>query len=287
MNDWRFQGIGWFVRRTTDPSVLTRFYNGALGLTVLREWDTENDKGGMLWAGRHSVLETNVLTLSDGGTPEPARCVPVFATYDPTDLGSRLQSLKVQAKDDQPVDGITFYDDPDEVPFAITSTPPPEGARATLPGVDAPLCVLESVLHLTPISTEDAADTYADILGVSRAGGAAIDVGDGQSVGFQPSGLGDWNPTDRKQAVSVWILRVYGFNLLEQACETAGLKVLNALRFKGGRLNYYLDSGGGLFGFQERFAANPALPTTQLIEDVSAREAIGASDPLWTPRGDG
>ena len=65
---------------------------------------------------------------------------------------------------------------------------------------------------------------------------------------------------------------MYDFEHFAKLCEGAGLTPLNAMRFKGGQLDYYLDQGNSMFGFQERFAPDPDLPTTLLAEDVAARQ---------------
>jgi len=68
-----------------------------------------------------------------------------------------------------------------------------------------------------------------------------------------------------------FVFRVYDYLGLRASMATNEAKTVDTLERAGGFLDMVLDPAGHLFGFQERIAPNPDIPTSNLAEDIYAR----------------
>jgi hypothetical protein len=76
-----------------------------------------------------------------------------------------------------------------------------------------------------------------------------------------PGGARHSPPKDRVDITDVWILRVYDYVAMKAHMPFNRVHQVNTLEMAGGWLDCYADPEGHLFGFQERKAQTPNLPT--------------------------
>ena len=293
------QGLGWFVRRTSDAAVLGKFYHDALDLPVLRHWDLPENAGYMLYAGGVTAFEVNRGGQTPISDPLQAECTPIFRTRDleaavayATSAGARLvgedTSTKVTTKLFSDVLGHLFG--LRAANHQSTHAPDIEAARAWKAGERGlsglpPMPDSIQDLGTIQLRVEDPknlAAFYAEMLGLDIMGeptsmGASLHLGGMGILELTPGGTRRSPPKDRVEVTDVWILRVYDYVGLKAHFAVNRVQRVNSLEMAGGWLDYYTDPEGHLFGFQERKPPDPKVPNTNLIEDIAARKQWEAS----------
>ena len=279
------QGVGWFLRRSSDPMRLGAFYEGRLGLPRLRSWDTAESSGVMLWAGNCAVLETNRLSTDSAVDQASSQCIPVFLTADlckaERDLGTAGVKPVHEHHGRQVV--TLLFPDPDGNLFGIDQHETPSGSNAGRTSHGAPLPGeihmgqtvqgLSRVIHKT---TDVAAETaFLRGLGLAdletSATSSRLLLGESCILDIEPGGEGLPPISERTMMPDAWILRVYGIDCLRDRLARIGKRGLSQHEFPGGSLDYVLTPDNRLIGWQERKPYDPDIVTTQLIEDLQAR----------------
>jgi catechol 2,3-dioxygenase-like lactoylglutathione lyase family enzyme len=287
------QGLGWFVRRTSDAAALGRFYASALGLPVLRHWDTRESAGTMLYAGDVAAFEINRGGQTPVSDPAVAECTPIFRVRDLDAVVAQGLAAGARGAGEETAQNVRtlFLRDgaghlyglrqaTDDSPFA----PDAEAARRWAAG-DRGLAGLTSLpdniqdLGYVRLRVEDPtalAAFYAEILGLgilaSPADGfVSLHLGGTGVLELVPGGTRRSAPKDRVDVTDVWILRVYDYVAMKAHVAVNRVHQVNALEMAGGWLDYYADPEGHLFGFQERKSPDPNIPNSNLVEDSAAR----------------
>jgi predicted enzyme related to lactoylglutathione lyase len=284
------QGLGWFVRRTSDAGALGRFYRAALGLPVLRAWDGPDGAGTMFYAGDVAVFEIN-----RGGQvpvdPAQAECTPVFRARDLDTALRQAVDAGAHVVDQHKSTGAVYLTD---VLGHVFGLRPPDDAAQHAPDAEAarrwstddrglaglaPLPAAIQDLGWVRLRVEDPAALAVfyrdmvglDILGETPEGGALLHLGGTGCLELAPGGARRPPPKDRIDITDVWILRIYDYVAMKAHLAVNRVPLVNELELAGGWLDYYLDPEGHLFGIQERKAPDPAVPNSNLAEDAAAR----------------
>jgi catechol 2,3-dioxygenase-like lactoylglutathione lyase family enzyme len=287
------QGLGWFVRRTSDAAQLGKFYRDALGLPVLRHWDLPDNAGYMLYAGDVAAFEVNRGGQAPISDPAQAECTPIFRCRDVD--AALAQAISVGGRgvsgERQQGDTVQYLCDPLGNLFGLraandASTLAPDGDAARRwatgeRGLDglAPLPQAIQNLGAVRLRVEDPASLanfYADMLGLDvvmqpSTNQAALHLGGMSMLEFVSGGQRRSPPRDRVEVTDVWILRVYDYVGLKAHLAVNRVHLVNTVDMIGGWLDYYVDPEGHLFGFQERKSPDPSVPNTNLSEDIAAR----------------
>lgn len=286
------QGLGWFLRRTRDPIALGKFYEAALGLPLLRSWQVDEHAGAMMWAGGVCVFETNVLDQTSEMLIEPGQCKPVFRTYDLAE--TRMQVLSAGGKlIGSEKDGraeLVVFEDVDGYPFGIEYVSDTsffeidrrnelawKSGRPELPGglaITGPVQMLSRVIQRTHRMRADL-DFLTGHLGLSclgdHYGKSMLSLGGTALLELRGDTLELERPSSRLSVRDAWILREYGHDVLLETMSKAGEVPIESMVFDGGRLDYFVTPSNRLFGFQERFGYDAAIPATQKVEDLAFR----------------
>ena len=295
------QGLGWFVRRTDEPLSLADFYMTALGLPELRRWDVAGEEGAMLYAGDVGVFEINIIgkggirPLSDV-TPQTAPCTPVFRAHGIGSVSDRCLALGAtfagETEEGPEAEARTFWlKDPQGHLFALreattdtglipdslaadawqdsSAEPPsfglPDGGVQDLAGI--------RLVVKDPLAT---ASFYMDAVGLdlleqTKSGRVTLYLGSTAYLELLPGDIAPEEPEDRTMVADAFVLRVYDYLGLRASMATSGVRTTDTLERAGGFMDMVLDPAGHLFGFQERIAPNPEIPTSNLAEDTYAR----------------
>jgi predicted enzyme related to lactoylglutathione lyase len=288
------QGLGWFVRRTSNTAAVGRFYRDALGLPVLRQWDAAESAGYMFYAGDVAAFEINRGGQPPISDPAQAECTPIFRTRDSDTALKQALAVGGKVVDDSVAKNIrtVLISDVDGHLFGLRQAddvsqfpPDKEAARRWaagergLAGLAAlPDCIQD--LGTVRLRVEDPAAMatfYTEMLGLDLlghfvGGGIALHVGGTGILELVPGGTRHSPPKDRVDVTDVWILRVYDYVAMKAHFAVNRVHQVNALELAGGWLDYYTDPEGHLFGFQERKAPDPAILNSNLIEDKAARQ---------------
>jgi predicted enzyme related to lactoylglutathione lyase len=296
------QGLGWFVRRTDDSAALGAFYRAALQLPVLRSWERFEGAGTMFYAGDVGVFEIN--TIGPTGAAQPpvtdpthVECMPIFRARDIVEAEKDIIGAGGIARGAEKTDAVEthFYADPKGNIFGLrtaddTSTfaPDVEAAKRWAAGERGtemlqPLPDTLQDLGVVRLRVEDPvalAAFYSDMLGLDVLGTpkphvAHLHLGGTGILELKSGGTRKSPPQDRIDVPDVWILRVYDFISMKAHLAVHNVHLVNSLELPGGWIDYYTDPEGHLFGFQERKAPNPDVPTTNLREDMAARKRFG------------
>jgi len=292
------QGLGWFLRRTSDPIALGRFYETALGLPRLRSWRTDDHAGAMMWAGDVCVFETNVIGDDVPLLPGDSQCIPVFRSHDPDRSRARLVAngaRPARVEEDRRAKTY-FFEDPHGYPLAVevveddgrfamdkAAAAAWNRGRPALPGdirIDGEIQTLSRVLHLTTDPEGDAGflidSLKLDDLGAA-GGSRLLGLGATAILECRPSPVSCARPTDRESIRDTWILREYAHRTLVGALGRKGEEPVESLEFEGGDLAYFATPANRLFGLQQRRPYDPDVPATQMVEDLASRS-------LWLSR---
>jgi catechol 2,3-dioxygenase-like lactoylglutathione lyase family enzyme len=287
------QGLGWFVRRTSEAAALGRFYRDALGLPVLRQWDTPENAGTMFYTGDVAAFEINQGGQPPVSDPTQAECLPIFRVRDAKAVLTQALAAGAQAAGEEMQGNMrtTFLRDRAGNLFGLRSAndasslaPDLEAARRWaagdfgLPGLPS---LPESIQDLGTVRlrVEDPAAMaafYAEMLGLDHlgpapGGGEVLHLGGTGLLELKPGGTRRSAPKDRVEITDVWILRIYDYLAMKAHLAVNRVHHVNAMELAGGWLDYYADLEGHLFGFQERKAPDPHIPNSNLIEDAAAR----------------
>jgi catechol 2,3-dioxygenase-like lactoylglutathione lyase family enzyme len=287
------QGLGWFVRRSSNTAALGSFYARALSLPVLRAWDTPDSSGTMLYGGDVAAFEINRGGQPPVSDPATAPCTPIFRTRD-FDFALRTAEAAgarriPHADEVSPATawlcdsagslfGLRAADDASpSAPDHLASQRWATGQRG-LPELPA---MPESIQDIgwVRVRVEDPAKLaafYAEMLGLDVLeklpdGAVALHLGGTSTLELCPGGVRRSPPKDRVDITDVWILRLYDYVATKAHFAVNRVHLVNSLELKGGWLDYYVDPEGHLFGFQERKPADPAIAQSNLTEDAAAR----------------
>ena len=295
------QGLGWFVRRTDDPLALADFYISALGLPELRRWDVTGEEGAMLYAGDVGVLEINIIgkggvrPLSDS-TPETAPCTPIFRCHGVASVSDHClvqgATLIGESEAGPEADGRTLWmKDPQGHIFGLREATSETGltpdslasdvwadGNAEPPPFGLPSGGVQDMagVRLVVPDVHQAARFYLenvglDLLAEHKSGRVVLYLGSTAFLELLPGEQTPDEPEDRTKVTDAFILRVYDYLGLRASMASAEAKTVETLERAGGFTDMVLDPSGHLFGFQERIAPDPDIPTSNLAEDIFAR----------------
>lgn len=270
-------GLGWFVRRSPDPNALRTFYRDVIGLPELRAGEIS-----AYWVG-----ETMALELAPGGRPEPpyrdrteAPCVPVFRVVSMERVVERLKAA-----------GVVFLNEPFERPHSVfayfldpagnvtglaerrRTSPRPEdieawrrwdSGRLTLPGVRAlpPHFISLGWVVLRCRNVGRVATFFHEVVGLDLAhetgDSKVFAVGELERLEIAPGGTPQPIPHDRTEVSNTFLLRVDDADRLSGELLAAGARMINApFDVPDGRVAYFVDPEGHLFGLQSRSSSSP------------------------------
>lgn len=287
------QGLGWLVRRSIDPILTGEFYTQILGLPELRRRDNEQAKNIMLWAGRYSVIATNVMEQNyyKINNIEDAEIIPIFRARNIESMKSILKSQKIVFISSLDVDDKTIYFlDPSGFVIGIRPAIPKPTLKPdlyadtlwndkhnALKGMKNLHGNIQDIgwLRMNVKDPQILAEFYNEVVGLdilnNRDNTVTLHLGGTLSLELMPGGKDRLKPTDRKQVPDVWILRGYQISKFNDKMKKFNVPIINRLNLVGGKLNYYLDPEGNVFGYQERKEYVMDDERTQRIEDLAAR----------------
>jgi predicted enzyme related to lactoylglutathione lyase len=283
------EGLGWFVRRSPEPGALRTFYRDVVGLPELRRGEVS-----AYWAG-----ETMAFEIAPGGRIEPpyrdrseASCVPVFRVVSMERIVDRLRGA-----------GVRFLNEPFERPHSVfayfldpagnvtglaerrRTSPRPEdveawrrwdSGRLTIPGVPAlpPHLMPLGWVVLRCADVELVSRFFAEVVGLDlvhqTSEAKVFAAGEVERIEIAPGGMPQPTPADRAEVSNTFLLRVDDADRRADELRAAGARVINPpFDVPDGRVAYFVDPEGHLFGIQSR------LPTSPRPED---REAFARRD---------
>jgi predicted enzyme related to lactoylglutathione lyase len=270
-------GLGWFVRRSPDPSALRTFYRDVIGLPELRTGEVS-----AYWVG-----ETMALELAPGGRPEPpyrdrteAPCVPVFRVVSMDRVVERLKAV-----------GVPFLNEPFERPHSVfayvldpagnvtglaerrRTSPRPEdveawrrwdSGRLTIPGVRAlpPHFMALGWVVLRCADVGLVSTFFREVVGLDVAhetsDSTVFAMGEIERLEIAPGGVPQPVPSDRTEVSNTFLLRVDDADRLSAELLAAGARMIHApFDVPDGRVAYFVDPEGHLFGIQSRRPSSP------------------------------
>ncbi|GIW06511.1 MAG: hypothetical protein KatS3mg060_1316 [Dehalococcoidia bacterium] len=285
-----FQGIGWFARKSPDPHPTIDFYRDVMGLPGIRG----RAYSQMFWVG-----DTTVLWVSIGGTRPPvytdrsqAPLIPVFRCHGIQTTIDRLTAAGVTFINDfrpEPYNRLAYFLDPSGNVTGLQErsreSPRPQDREAWrrwdagetrvegLPPLPPDIQELGwVVLRVTDLARSTA--FYRDVVGFplvhERPGGAMFSLGETVLMDIQPGGEPQPPFADRKDANNCVIMRVHGLDELADEMAAKGVQFVNPPFDGSGRLAYFTDPDGILWGLQER------LPGSPRPEDIEAERRWAA-----------
>jgi predicted enzyme related to lactoylglutathione lyase len=279
-----YHGVGWFARKTPDPHPTIDFYRDVVGFPGIRG----RAHSQMFWVG-----ETTVLWISRGGTRPPvmtdraqAPVVPVFRCHGIQGTIDRLKAAGTVFLNDfrpEPYNRLAYFLDPSGNVTGLQErsreSPRPHDREAWrrwdagetriegLPPLPPDIQSLGwVVLRVTDLDRSKA--FYRDVVGFplvsERDGGAMFDLGETVLLDIQPGGEPQPPIADRTEANNCVMMRVHRLDELAAKLAANGVRFVNPPFDGSGRLAYFTDPDGILWGFQER------LPTSPRAEDIEA-----------------
>ncbi|MCB2107403.1 MAG: VOC family protein [Rhodobacteraceae bacterium] len=286
------QGLGWFVRRSSDPVALAAFYTAAIGLPELRRIETADAKTVMLRAGTFSVFE-----LSLGGeppSPDPAEteCTPLFRSRNLADAVAKAQgagakiigeetegSLRTVTMADPlgHVYGLREADPASTQPhdvFAEHQWRNPHPTAQAMPAMSAAVQGLTCV-RVRVSDPMTLARFYGDCVGLDPIGApsserASFYLGGSCILELRAGGTRRDPPNDRANVTDTWVLRVHDLVGMKAHFAVREVRTVNSLEVPGGWIEYYCDPEGHLFGIQERQRPQTGGSPALLPEDTAA-----------------
>jgi predicted enzyme related to lactoylglutathione lyase len=272
-----YQGIGWFARKTPDPHPTIDFYRDIVGLPALRG----RDHSQMFWVG-----ETTVLWVTLGGSRPPvytdraqAPLIPVFRCHGIQRTIDRLKTAGATFINDfhpEPSSRLAYFLDPSGNVTGLQErsreSPRPADQEAWRRW-DAGETRVEGIPPLPPdiqslgwvvlrvSDLERSKAFYRDVVGFplvsEREGGAMFDLGETVLMDIQPGGTPQPPVADRKDANNCVMMRVHGLDALARDLAAKGVHFVNPPFDGSGRLAYFTDPDGILWGLQERLPDSP------------------------------
>ncbi|MDX2222182.1 MAG: VOC family protein [Rhodospirillaceae bacterium] len=286
------QGLGWFVRRTTnDPLALAAFYEAAVGLRAVRP-PREGFRNRMLWAGDIAMFETAARAASPAGAARIGDAVPVLRARDYEAAKAAALAAGARLQREETASGRAAYLlDPDGLPFGLWQAPdaptfPPDvladeiwrAGGIALPGIAKPPPAIQDMASVNlkvadPIAMAGfyRAALELDLLGPPAPEGATLALGRTCILELLPGGVERPPPGNRDEVPDVFILRVYDLDWLEGRIQRAGARIVARMEITGGRLIYALDPEGHLFGLQQRAPELLPAGAAERVEDGVAR----------------
>ena len=290
------QGLGWLVRRSVDPISTGEFYKKILGLPELRRRDNLESKNIMLWAGGYSVLATNwkgkiypkLNSLVD------AEIIPIFRTSNITLVKSIVKQNNIVPIFDNTKKGSAIYFlDPSGFVVGVRQSVKKANLSSSitgdlfantnnkiipniknLNGYIQDLGWLRMNVHSPQLLGEFyTQDVGLDILENNEQDTISLYLGAGIMLELRAGGKPRTRPKDRKEVPDVWVLRGYNIDAFHDKMKRYNVPIINELTLEGGKINYYSDPEGHIFGYQERKEFDPKNQFTQRIEDLEARKA--------------
>ena len=298
------QGLGWVIRRFTEPATtVVPYYTAALQLQSFRP-RPPGSGAVMMWAGDLTMVELSRLQPTAGTEARLAEMSLVMRT---TSCGSALQHLLKSgatpiSRDHAPTRAATFVDPfgrligvqdtdgrddqcgetryvdrVDGVPSARVPGAAPRSAELIdVFGID--LCVADPVAM---------AQFYRELFGLEPIGrispaGARLALGRRAMLRLLPGGQRHPVPTDRDQVPDVWALRVYDHAAMSARLESFKVRVVAVRRLSGGIITYAVDPEGHLFGFQQRTPDLLKVDEAERVEDALANR-LWASGAVTAP----
>ncbi len=282
------QGLGWLVRRSVDPISTGEFYKKILGLPDRRRRDNLESKNIMLWAGGYSVLATNWKgkIYPKVNSLEDAEIIPIFRTRNIISIKSVLkQNSIIPIFDNTKKDSTIYFLDPSG--FVVGVRPSVEKTNLSsdiaadlIPNVKNPLGYIQDLgwLRMNVSNPQILAEFYNEVVGLdilenNEQDGASLYLGAGIMLELRVGGKPRAMRKDRKEVPDVWVLRGYNIDAFHNKMKRYNVPIINELTLEGGKLNYYSDPEGHVFGYQERNEFDPNNEFSQRIEDLEARKA--------------
>ena len=290
------QGLGWIVRRSADPIITGEFYTKILGLPELRRRDNLKSKNIMLWAGGYSVLATNWKgkMYPKLNSIEDAEIIPIFRARNITAMRSIIKENNITyipAKNKK--DTTIYFLDPSG--FVVGVRPSVENSLLS-PDIKTDFIINRNNVVIPNIKNLDGyiqglgwlrmnvdspkllTDFYNNVVGLdvlenNEQDSASLYLGGSITLELRSGGKPRAKPKDRKDVPDVWVLRGYNIDAFHNRMKRYNVPIINELVLEGGKLNYYLDPEGHVFGYQERKEFDPNNELTQRIEDLEARKA--------------
>lgn len=291
------QGVGWYLRKTRDHEKLGAFYRDVLGLPILR-----HDHGiPVFWLGGTTVMGMGPL---HGDDPDPQYTdrseAPVALVMRVANLESTVALLKSRGVrfilDPLTVasGSVAYFVDADGNATGIFQASPasllPEDAEAlrrlsagdiSIPGAP-PMpagwqCPGRIVVRCADLAKEVA--FYRDVIGlIPRVDqGANVLFSLGATCAFEVASGGAVQPlpADRMDVRNGFVFRVADVEKAAAELAAQGVRCVNPpFDIGGGRVGYYSDPEGHLFGIQER------SPESTRPEDVEVRRRLALGELL-------
>lgn len=271
------QGFGWIMLRSKDPATLAAYYKNTLQLPELRSWKD----GYMLWAGQYTVVEIGPLSEQTASQPIPellqSDMVPVYAVRSVSEFGG----IKVQDSAVMDYGLVNFSMDPDGNWFGLAEAANDDAGDQ--PSIREDLSLPQTPFMLNRLMLRSEAPDrqrtfYQSLFGVGDDhADTSVGIGAHTHLDFVSGSPVRIDAKDRDQIQRAFIPRVYGFDSFRQRADDLKASLVNEMVFKGGRLNYHLDTEKQLFGYQERKPFDPDNQLTHCEEDRAAREAFEAT----------
>jgi predicted enzyme related to lactoylglutathione lyase len=270
-------GLGWFVRRTADAARLAAFYQQVVGLPLLRQND-----GASFWIG-----ETVVFEVATGGQPTPryrdrseAPCVPVFRVTALARVVERLRAAGAELLHEpfeRPHSWFAYLRDPagEITGFAERRRTSPyledqeawrrwDRGRLTVPGIPPLPPHFQSLgwVVVRCADVEAVGRFYREVVGLTllrtTATSQVFDLGDLALLEVAAGGIAQPTPADRTAVSNAFLFRVDDADRQAAALVAAGARLINPpFSVPGGRVAYFVDPEGHLFGLQSRLPDSP------------------------------
>lgn len=262
-------GLGWFVRRSTDPEGLGAFFRDVLGFPELRRYGLAT----MLWLGETVDIEIAIggNVQAAAGDPATAQCVPRFEVASLEDVVRRL--ITEAGVTVTRLTGAAYFVDPSGNLVGLVERPDNPGHPTVLEGVPPPPA---GFLRLGEIvrrcrDTAGVAAFYRDVVGLDQlssgeSGDHVLSLGASARLIVTSGGEPLPPANDRQDASNVFVVRVDDVDGVAADLVRRGVRPVN-LTFggDGGRIAYFADPEEQVFGVQTR------LPESMRVEDREAR----------------